>query len=197
MSRSRAGLAYRYLVWNLVLAMRSLRDRGPRRPPARALRGGAGDGPSSRCPSPSFGSSSTRTPPTSSPTSSTSSTRPISGCPPPIGSGLSALLWYDLLMNAVFAFIGHFIGLVSMWLVQRGFAEAWGPKASRVLVARGHPPLRLRHLPRPLLAPQFLGRRLRHEEGLGRGGRGDRRPQGHTLLCRLLALHLPDLRRPR
>ncbi len=50
-------------------------------------------------------------------------------------SGLSALLWYDLLMNAVFAFIGHFIGLVSMWLVQKGFAEAWGPRASRVLVA--------------------------------------------------------------
>ncbi len=50
-------------------------------------------------------------------------------------SGLNALLWYDLLMNAVFAFIGHFIGLVSMWLVQRSVTEAWGPKASRVLVA--------------------------------------------------------------
>ena len=49
--------------------------------------------------------------------------------------GLNALLWYDLLMNAVFAFIGHFVGLVSMWLVQRGFAEAWGARASRVLVA--------------------------------------------------------------
>jgi uncharacterized membrane protein len=48
--------------------------------------------------------------------------------------GLNALLWYDLLMNAAFAFIGHFIGLVSMWLVHRGFAEAWGEKAARVLV---------------------------------------------------------------
>jgi uncharacterized membrane protein len=48
--------------------------------------------------------------------------------------GLNALLWYDLLLNAAFAFIGHFIGLVSMWLVHRGFARAWGKKAARVLV---------------------------------------------------------------
>jgi uncharacterized membrane protein len=49
--------------------------------------------------------------------------------------GLNALLWYDLLMTAAFAFIGHFIGLVSMWLVQRSFAELWGAKAARALVA--------------------------------------------------------------
>ena len=48
--------------------------------------------------------------------------------------GLRALLWYDLLMNAAFAFIGHFIGLVSMWLVETGFAKAWGAKAARALV---------------------------------------------------------------
>jgi uncharacterized membrane protein len=44
------------------------------------------------------------------------------------------LLWFDLLMNAAFAFIGHFIGLVSMWLIQRGFAAVWGARAARVLV---------------------------------------------------------------
>jgi uncharacterized membrane protein len=48
--------------------------------------------------------------------------------------GLNALLWYDLLMNAAFAFIGHFIGLVSMWLMQSGFARAWGVRAARYLV---------------------------------------------------------------
>jgi uncharacterized membrane protein len=49
--------------------------------------------------------------------------------------GLNALLWYDLLMNAAFAFIGHFIGLVSMWLVQTSFAELWGARTARGLVA--------------------------------------------------------------
>jgi uncharacterized membrane protein len=48
--------------------------------------------------------------------------------------GLNALLWYDLLMNAAFAFIGHFIGLVSMWLIETGFAEIWGARAARALV---------------------------------------------------------------
>jgi uncharacterized membrane protein len=49
--------------------------------------------------------------------------------------GLNALLWYDLLMNAAFAFIGHFIGLVSMWLIRASYAELWGDKAARALVA--------------------------------------------------------------
>jgi uncharacterized membrane protein len=48
--------------------------------------------------------------------------------------GLNALLWYDLLMNAAFAFIGHFIGLVSMWLIQAGCRDAWGARAARLLV---------------------------------------------------------------
>jgi len=48
--------------------------------------------------------------------------------------GLNALLWYDLLMNAAFAFIGHFLGLVSMWLMQAGFTKAWGVRAARMLV---------------------------------------------------------------
>ncbi len=49
--------------------------------------------------------------------------------------GLNALLWYDLLMNAAFAFIGHFIGLVSMWLVHNSLEVLWGPRAARALVA--------------------------------------------------------------
>ena len=48
--------------------------------------------------------------------------------------GLNALLWYDLLMNAAFAFIGHFIGLVSMWLIQGGLEKAWGARPARALV---------------------------------------------------------------
>jgi uncharacterized membrane protein len=46
----------------------------------------------------------------------------------------NALIWYDLLMNAAFAFLGHFIGLVSMWIVQAGFTVAWGKRAARILV---------------------------------------------------------------
>jgi len=48
---------------------------------------------------------------------------------------LNALLWYDLLMNAAFAFTGHFIGLVSMWLVRSSYAEIWGERAAKALVA--------------------------------------------------------------
>jgi uncharacterized membrane protein len=48
--------------------------------------------------------------------------------------GLGALLWYDLLMNAAFAFIGHFIGLVSMWLIQASLAKVWGASFARALV---------------------------------------------------------------
>jgi uncharacterized membrane protein len=55
--------------------------------------------------------------------------------PPAEWLGLNALIWYDLLMTAAFAFLGHFIGLVSMWLVQRSYSEIWGPRAARLLVA--------------------------------------------------------------
>ncbi len=48
--------------------------------------------------------------------------------------GLNDLIWYDLLMNAAFAFIGHFIGLVSMWLIHASLRKAWGPHAARILV---------------------------------------------------------------
>jgi uncharacterized membrane protein len=48
--------------------------------------------------------------------------------------GVTALTWYDLLMNAAFAFLGHFIGLVSMWIVQASFARTWGKWPARSLV---------------------------------------------------------------
>jgi uncharacterized membrane protein len=48
--------------------------------------------------------------------------------------GLNAMLWYDLIMNAAFAFMGHFIGLVSMWLVHQTCALAWGKARSLALV---------------------------------------------------------------
>jgi uncharacterized membrane protein len=47
---------------------------------------------------------------------------------------LNALLWYDLLMNAAFAFIGHFVGLISMWLMQGSLAKVWGERAARLVV---------------------------------------------------------------
>jgi uncharacterized membrane protein len=48
--------------------------------------------------------------------------------------GLNALVWYDIVMNAAFAFIGHFIGLVSMWIMQAVMAQAFGRAMSRVFV---------------------------------------------------------------
>jgi uncharacterized membrane protein len=49
--------------------------------------------------------------------------------------GLNDLLWYDLLMNAAFAFFGHFIGLVSMWFMESSLTKVWGVRAARILVA--------------------------------------------------------------
>jgi uncharacterized membrane protein len=54
--------------------------------------------------------------------------------PPADWLSTNALIWYDLLMNAAFAFLGHFIGLVSMWIVQAGLTAAWGKRAARLLV---------------------------------------------------------------
>jgi uncharacterized membrane protein len=48
--------------------------------------------------------------------------------------GLNALIWYDIVMNAAFAFIGHFIGLVSMWIMESTMAALWGKSVSRLLI---------------------------------------------------------------
>jgi uncharacterized membrane protein len=53
---------------------------------------------------------------------------------PPERIGIDAMLWYDLVMTAAFAFIGHFIGLVSMWVMQEVCASAWGKASSGALV---------------------------------------------------------------
>lgn len=47
---------------------------------------------------------------------------------------VNALLWYDLLMTAAFAFIGHFMGLVSMWLIQDSLRRVWGRAAATCLL---------------------------------------------------------------
>lgn len=48
--------------------------------------------------------------------------------------GLNALVWYDIVMNAAFAFIGHFIGLASMWIMERLMASVWGKGLARFFV---------------------------------------------------------------
>jgi len=47
---------------------------------------------------------------------------------------VNVLLWYDLLMTAAFAFIGHFMGLVSMWIVQDSLGRVWGRAAAWALI---------------------------------------------------------------
>lgn len=48
--------------------------------------------------------------------------------------GLNALIWYDTVMTAAFAFIGHFIGLASMWIMQSLMSAVWGKWASRIFL---------------------------------------------------------------
>ncbi len=47
---------------------------------------------------------------------------------------VNALLWYDLLMTAAFAFIGHFMGLVSMWFIHDSLRRVWGKTAAACLI---------------------------------------------------------------
>jgi len=54
---------------------------------------------------------------------------------PALWPNLDALIWYDLIMTAAFAFVGHFIGLVSMWLVQNIMSSVWGKHITRWFLA--------------------------------------------------------------
>ncbi len=46
--------------------------------------------------------------------------------------GKNGFLWYDLIMTAAFAFVGHFVGLISVWLVQRELERFWGTWPARL-----------------------------------------------------------------
>ncbi len=46
--------------------------------------------------------------------------------------GMRGILWYDIVMSAAFAFVGHFLGIVSMWVEGRVLKEAWGRIFARV-----------------------------------------------------------------
>jgi uncharacterized membrane protein len=48
--------------------------------------------------------------------------------------GLNAIIWYDILMNAAFAFVGHLLGLVSLWMMSRVARVVWGRRASNILL---------------------------------------------------------------
>jgi len=45
------------------------------------------------------------------------------------------LLWYDIVMNAAFAFVGHYIGLVSMYLMHGTMRRLFGKAAGWTLLA--------------------------------------------------------------
>lgn len=42
----------------------------------------------------------------------------------------NSLLWYDVILNTTFAFIGHFIGLISMSIVHSALRRCWGRRTS-------------------------------------------------------------------
>ncbi len=49
--------------------------------------------------------------------------------------GPNALLWYDILMSAAFAFAGHMAGLASIRLEYKALALAWGRAAATAIVS--------------------------------------------------------------
>lgn len=49
--------------------------------------------------------------------------------------GVRGLLWYDIVMSAAFAFVGHFLGLLSMWVEGRVLDFSWGKTFERVYLA--------------------------------------------------------------
>ncbi len=49
--------------------------------------------------------------------------------------GTRGVLWYDIVMSGAFAFVGHFLGLVSMWVEGRVLDEAWGRGIERVFLS--------------------------------------------------------------
>lgn len=46
----------------------------------------------------------------------------------------NTLLWFDLIVNSTFAFVGHFIGLVSMAIVQGSLKQTWNRLVSRLTI---------------------------------------------------------------
>ncbi len=39
-----------------------------------------------------------------------------------------SLVWYEIILNVTFAFTGHFIGLISLYIVHRAVRREWGPR---------------------------------------------------------------------
>lgn len=48
--------------------------------------------------------------------------------------GVRGVLWYDIVMSAAFAFVGHFLGLLSMWVEGRVLTNAWGRGFARIFL---------------------------------------------------------------
>ncbi|HSV57170.1 MAG TPA: DUF1361 domain-containing protein [Magnetospirillaceae bacterium] len=49
--------------------------------------------------------------------------------------GVRGVLWYDIVMSGAFAFVGHFLGLLSMWVEGRVLDAAWGRIPARIFLA--------------------------------------------------------------
>lgn len=48
--------------------------------------------------------------------------------------GTRGVLWYDIVMSGAFAFVGHFLGLLSMWVEGRVLDSAWGRGIERAFL---------------------------------------------------------------
>jgi len=49
--------------------------------------------------------------------------------------GARGVLWYDIVMSGAFAFVGHFLGLLSMWVEGRILDSVWGRGIERAFLA--------------------------------------------------------------
>ena len=49
--------------------------------------------------------------------------------------GVRGVLWYDIVMSGAFAFVGHFLGLLSMWVEGRILDSIWGRGLERIFLA--------------------------------------------------------------
>ena len=49
--------------------------------------------------------------------------------------GTRGVLWYDIVMSGAFAFVGHFLGLLSMWVEGRVLVAAWSRGIERVFLS--------------------------------------------------------------
>ena len=105
----------------------------------------------------------------------------------------NALLWYDILLNSSFAFVGHFIGLISLLILHRligtRYHRRWGWAFAVVAIGMGGYGIYIR----TFRAAEQLGHRARPAAHPPGRVAQPVQPQGGGVQPVLRAVHLSDL----